>query len=73
MKIRTNTALPTFTTIDDSVKIPHQTNGSLEKMEDMAAENHVVFVEENYSLAFSTCHQRKIYEIGNMLFYIKEN
>ena len=43
-KIKMSTVQHMSITIVDSVKIPRLTNGSLEKMEDTDAENHVVFV-----------------------------
>ena len=42
-KIKMSTVQHMSITIVDSVKIPNLTNGSLEKMEDTDAENHVVF------------------------------
>ena len=46
VKTKTNTVRHMFTTTADSVKTPQPTNGSLEKKEDMDAENHVDFVED---------------------------
>ena len=43
-KIKMSTVQHMSITIVDFVKIPHLTNGSSEKMEDMDAENRVVFV-----------------------------